>query len=80
MAYFECGAVANLFTYEINNMPDGKINTTTGVTKGEDFNCWRRKGCVWNSTEQRCEAANLWSAWRVKSKIVVDNDKTCPSE
>ncbi|MDR2642784.1 MAG: hypothetical protein LBC74_08310 [Planctomycetaceae bacterium] len=81
MEYFECGAVSAVaFVYEITDMPDGTIKTATGVTKGEDFNCWRRKGCVWNYTTNMCETSAIWSAWRIKSRVVVDNDKTCPLE
>ena len=77
----EADCVANrLFVYEINQFPDGTTPSATGATKTESTNCYRPKGCDWDSRTATCTNNPTWQTWRVKQKTVVNPDVQCPAE
>ena len=65
-------------TFERNEFPDGPVLSSSGSTKEEARDCWRRKYCSWNSTNNECVSGS-WGKFQKADRTVV-SEVVCPTE
>ena len=79
-----CGDVPNTdcsskSTYEINNFPDGVVDTASGTTAQEQADCIKQTHCVRDSSQSPsvCKAGTA-GAWTQGAKTI-SGTATCPA-
>ena len=81
--YQDCHVDKNVSEYEIAEFPIGTKPATEGSTYTPSTKCWRKNGCSYNFSTEKCEASPVWQAWQYKNKISVDDRPEavkCPDE
>ena len=81
--YHECAATnPNLHVFETKDFPDGTVKSATGATHTKQRDCWRKKGCFWDTkaNPESCKYFDDWGSWHVKDKIETNPDVVCPDE
>ncbi len=65
-------------SFERNQFPDGGADSSSGTTKQEQADCWRRKYCSWNTSTSKCESGS-WGSW-IQGDKTVTGTNPCPTE
>lgn len=64
-------------TANINNFPDGNVDSQSGTTAEDLADCMRTAQCYWDDDEEECVAVNP-GPWTAAAKTVVGSQQ-CPT-